>query len=132
VGGPDAAAAALGEEVAAGSSRVILESSGSYPVAPGRVVSVHRGTDALTIEAESQGESVLVVNDAWAPGWRGWIDGRETPVLPADLLVRAVRWPAGRHRLQMRYTPPGLPVGTAITLLSVLLLAAGVWSGQRR
>jgi hypothetical protein len=122
---PDLQAAGeiLGEELAAGRSTVVLECRSLPPVSDGRVLSVSRGADELSIEAESAGDSVLVVNDAWAPGWNAWIDGQPTEIVPADVLVRAVRFPAGRHRLMMRYQPPGWWAGVGT---SSLALAVGV------
>jgi len=85
------------------------------------------------VEAESLGDGVLVVNDAWAPGWSATIDGAAVDVLPADVLVRAVRWPAGRHRLVMRYEAPGLVAGGWVSALAlaVAVAALGVQRARR-
>ncbi len=113
--------------------RTVVVEGGPVPqTASGNVLSADRGTEEIRIEAESAGSALLVVNDAWWPGWRAFIDGVETAVLPADILVRAVRWPAGRHLLVMRYDPPEVRWGLAISAAGVLALATLLVSAARQ
>ena len=114
---------------------VVVEATEAPATAPGRVLSVARETHELRIDAEAAGPALLVVNDAYWPGWRAWVDGKETRILAADLLVRAVAWPPGRHRLVMRYEPMELRVGlwvSALGLVTIALLAVGALRDVRR
>jgi hypothetical protein len=97
----------------AGSPAVVLEGRAAGPLAPGRILSAERQEERVRIEAESSGDGLLVVNDAYWPGWEATLDGRHVPILAADALVRAVAWPAGRHVLEMRYRPPNVRLGLA-------------------
>jgi len=113
---------------------VVVEASAAPPTAPGRVLSIERAPEVVRIDAESSGPGLLTVNDAFWPGWRAWIDGQETAVLAADLLVRAVRWPTGRHTLVMRYDPPEILIGrmcSAVGALFVAALAVRAWVATR-
>jgi hypothetical protein len=106
---------------------VVVEAPAAPPTAPGRVLAVARGTEETRIEAETAADGLLVVRDAYWPGWRASVDGFEVPILATDLLVRAAPWPAGRHELVMRYEPPEVRVGgwlSAVGLLATLALAA--------
>jgi hypothetical protein len=109
----------------AGIPRVVVEAPERAPAGPGRVLTATRGLDRVRVEAEGE-DGVLVVNDAWAPGWYATIDGRPVPIWRADFLVRAVPWPAGRHVLEMRYAPPEVALGEAISIAGLLALAAAV------
>jgi hypothetical protein len=102
---------------------VAVETSDPLPTSPGRVLSVDRGTATLRVHAESDGPSLLVVQDAFWRGWRATIDGRPTEILATDWLVRSVRWPEGRHLLEMTYDPPEVRAGLLLTALGALLLA---------
>jgi hypothetical protein len=123
-----AAAHSVGEEIAAGRDTVVVEASIAPAASPGVVVSVERRAERIAVEAESAEPALLVVNDAFAPGWTASIDGSPAEILAADVLVRAVRWPAGRHRLVMRYEPPEVALGVAVSggavavALAILLL----------
>ncbi len=117
--------------VALGGDQVVVEGSAPPAPAPGRVLSVERADALVRIEGESEGEALLVVNDAWWPGWEASIDGRPVEILRADTAVRAIRWPAGRHALEMRYAPRELRVGIAASALGVLALAVACLLGFR-
>jgi len=133
VPGAAAALVELRHAVRSAAPLAVVETARIFgPLAAGTVLSVERRADEVTVVAESGGEGLLVVNDAWAPGWRAWIDGREAELMPADVLVRAVPWPAGRHALRMAYEPPGLRLGAAITLATLLVLAGIAVVGLRR
>lgn len=127
----EAAGALLGDELVAGGDAVIVESGVPLAASPGRVLSISRAAEVVELEAESAGPAVLVVGDAFAPGWEAALDGRAAALLPADVLVRAVAWPAGRHRLSMRYVPPGLQAGAAISALALAAVAALAWRARR-
>jgi hypothetical protein len=108
----------------------VLESRVTPSAAPGRVLSVERSLEWLRIEAETARDATLVIADAWWPGWEATIDGARVPILPADVLVRAVRWPAGRHVLEMRYRPPEVAAGLLASALGLGLLLA--WGSRLR
>jgi len=50
------------------------------------------------------------------------VDGVEVPLLRANGKHRAVPLPAGARDVSLRYHPPGLRAGLALTFLSVLAL----------
>jgi hypothetical protein len=104
-----------------GRRTAVVEAEGEIPTAPGRILEVSRGLEQVRLVAEAEADAVLIVNDAFWPGWRAFIDDAEVPIFAADVLVRAVPWPAGRHALVMRYDPPEVRRG-------VLLSAAGLAS----
>jgi hypothetical protein len=111
---------------------VVVQALEPPPTTPGRVLRIVRGTQSVHVEAESEGPSLLVVQDAYWPGWRASIDGQPAEILSADFLVRAVRWPAGRHQLEMTYDPPALRFGLALSALgAALVLALGAWAVWR-
>lgn len=123
------ALAAVLARVRGGDPTVVVEAPAAPPVAPGRVLAIERGVERARVEAEADAEALLVVNDAFWPGWRATIDGRPAEILAADALVRAVRWPPGRHTLEMWYQPPEIAVGWAVSAAGLVLLLA---LGSRR
>jgi len=87
-----------------------------------------RGMNRVVAEVESSAPGWLVVVEAYDPGWEALLDGRAVEVLRANALFRAVPVPAGRHRVEMSYRPPGLGPGL---LLSACALAVGAWAVAR-
>ncbi len=120
----------LADILASGGPEVVLEGPFPSRLSSGRVLAMERHAEWLRIEAEAEGEALLVVNDAYWPGWKATIDGRSVAILPADALVRAVTWPAGRHVLEMRYDPGEVRAGLLVTAagaLAWLAAAAVAW-----
>ena len=92
-----------------------------------RVVS--RRLDALDLEARLGAPGVLVVLEAFDPGWRATVDGVEEPVLRANGLFRALRLKEGPHRVRLAYRPRSAAVGASLFVLG--LAAAGTALGLR-
>jgi hypothetical protein len=104
----------------------VLQGRRPSMLAPGTVLSLERRPNAVRIEAEAAGDALLVVADAFWDGWKAFLDGKQTDIEIADGLVRAVRWPAGRHILEMRYDPVEVRIGAVISGITALLLLASV------
>ncbi len=85
-----------------------------------------RRADFLSIEADLDGPGLLVVLEAYHPGWRATVDGLAAPVLRTNALFRGVPLAAGRHRVEMVFRPPAAVWGAAVSLVS-LLTVVGIW-----
>jgi hypothetical protein len=81
-------------------------------------------TDRVLLESRTDRPALLVLADAWAPGWTAAVDGREVPLLRADVAFRAVDVPAGRHDVAMAYRPAGLVSGAVASIGGLVVLAA--------
>jgi uncharacterized membrane protein YfhO len=69
-------------------------------------------------------DGYLVLTDAYYPGWAATVDGQPTEIERADITFRAVKVPAGQHRVEMYYQPPSFAIGAAISIGAVVALAA--------
>jgi hypothetical protein len=98
---------------------------GAGPGATVRVVGEQNA--AVTLHAMLPRAGLVVLDDAWAPGWSVRVDGRPAEALQADVVLRGVVVPAGRHDIVWSYHVPGLRLGATLSALG-LLLAFG-WGG---
>jgi hypothetical protein len=85
---------------------------------------------ALLVRADRP--ALLVLNDAWAPGWRAEVDGRPAPILRANYLVRGVWIEAGEHRVEFRHATPGLRAGWAILAAGLAALGGAALAARPR
>ncbi len=79
--------------------------------------------------------SLVVLTDLFYPGWTVLVDGCPAQPLAASMF-RAVRVPAGEHRVLWRYRPtwlwPGLALAVLVGLADVALLVISVVTRRRR
>jgi len=85
--------------------------------------------NAVVINA--QGSGILILADAWYPGWQADIDGHSTTVLQVDGVLRGICLPPGNHTITFRFDPPIVKWGLAVSGISLLLLALYAIRNQR-
>jgi hypothetical protein len=87
-----------------------------------KVTRIEYGADmsTLTIDVQSEREALLVVTDAWYPGWRATVNGRKTPIAEVNDFQRGVRVPAGASSVVMRYEPWTVRVGIVVSLAALV------------
>jgi O-antigen/teichoic acid export membrane protein len=79
----------------------------------------------VEIVARSEGNTLLILSDAFFPGWRALLDDQETPVYRANALFRAIALPPGEHRVVFRYSPLSFQVGAYLSLIGIFALLLG-------
>ena len=81
-------------------------------------------TDSLTIEADVEQPSILLITDAYAASWRTVSLPGSTQahydLLPANYVLRAVPLVAGHHLLRVEYRPVAFAIGKWISLICVV------------
>jgi len=75
---------------------------------------------------EAKTNALLVLAEAWYPGWRAKIDGQPAACVPANTWMRGVPVPAGRHEVRLYFRQDYLLPGFLISVTSLGLLVAAV------
>lgn len=75
--------------------------------------------NANQVIVRSDRPGMLVINEAFYPGWKAQIDGVATKVYRANAYFRAIEVPEGRHEIVFSYVPSGFMLG--------VYLFAGTW-----
>jgi hypothetical protein len=103
------------------------------PVSPPHLRLVRYDKAGLQIEVESPTSGFLLINDRYQAEWRCTVNGADTVIFPANLLLRGVAVPAGQSQLVMRLNYPATPIYVSlITYLGVGVLGAVVWWRNRK
>ncbi|MBX7236098.1 MAG: YfhO family protein [Caldilineales bacterium] len=105
--------------------RPLAPTPGAAP--PGAVQIVASSPESLHLDVQAAAPAVLVVADAWYPGWEATVDGERVPIARADLLLRGLPLSAGQHVVRLSFRPASLRWGAAITLASALLVGFLLW-----
>ncbi len=83
----------------------------------------------LKYESQSSTDGVAVFSEIYYPkGWHAFIDGKETELLRADYVLRALAIPSGKHTIEFKFEPKPYVIGNKVTLASnwaVLLIVLG-------
>jgi hypothetical protein len=96
----------------------------------GSVRWLERRADRQRLETTSARPALLVLADAYDPGWRASVDGARTTLLRANVAFRAVLVPEGRHVIELVYRPRAVVVGLAVSC-SALIVAAALFVAGR-
>lgn len=101
--------------------------------ASGRAEILHHASGRITIKTSSPVPSVLLLNDRYDSSWQVRVDGRSTPLLRGNFIMRAAAVPAGDHTVEFLFRPPIKGLYIAIPAMIVgLLLGALLLFGPRR
>ncbi len=86
----------------------------------------------IVIQVNETRPGVLVLADAWHPGWRAYVDGRPTPVFPVDGLFRGVELGKGAHEVVFSYDPASRRWGGYISLAAAVGVLLGAYRAAQR
>jgi hypothetical protein len=76
--------------------------------------------------------SWLVWNQAYFPGWKARLNGKETPIRRANFAFDAIEIPAGDWQVEFSYEPDSLRTGAWIGLCSLALGLGSLFLGRRK
>jgi hypothetical protein len=124
-------AAMQAEDFVVGETAVLIGNNQPDPLltgergsAPGTATITQDETERIVIQADSAADGLLVLSDAYYPGWQATVDGEVTAVYPANAYFRAVFVPAGQHEVVFTFVPESVANGRFISLLGL-----GIWGG---
>ncbi len=83
--------------------------------------------EELVYDYQSDGSSLAVFSEIWYPeNWIAEIDGEEVSLLRANYLLRAIKVPAGKHTITMRYVDTASGTANTLALISSLIIIIAV------
>jgi Bacterial membrane protein YfhO len=104
---------------------VILEeplSLASTSGVPGNVHWIARKNSSLQLKVDSATDSVLVLSQTFYPGWKAFVDGKRTPVFPADYALTGIAVGAGSHDVVFTFDPLSFKIGLLLSAVMTLVV----------
>ncbi len=99
----------------------------------GTVEATHNGYDRISVEVDAKSPSLLYFAESYHPFWRATVDGGQVKLYRANLAMRAVYVPAGRHEVTLSYHSAPITWGGRVSLLALLVLAGALgWHAYRK
>ncbi len=95
------------------------------------------GLGDLTYTSNNAREGLAVFADIYYDkGWKAYVDGKETPIVKANYVLRAIKVPAGQHEIAFHFRPAnfynGQKAGLAGSILIMLLCGAALYQPLRQ
>jgi uncharacterized membrane protein YfhO len=101
---------------------VLEEAPGQKITGTGQAQIISYTPDKVSIQANTNGNSLLFMSDAYTNDWIVKIDGKIAKIYRADYDFRAVFVPNGKHMVVFEYNPTTFNVGSLLALLGVILI----------
>ena len=103
----------------------------SQPTGPEAIAIELSEPREVRLRAELAAPGVVILGDAYFPGWKAWVNGEPAVIYRADYLFRGVALDPGSYEIVFRYLPQSVRIGSTISLLSVLACVGLVVAGRR-
>jgi hypothetical protein len=85
----------------------------------------------IVIQTEKNAGSWLVLLDTYYPGWKAYVDNKETKIYRCNFLFRAVRVPEGGHTIKFVYFPGSFKFGAIVSFAALIFLLMYVVNSLR-
>ncbi len=85
---------------------------------------LERTASRVTVEAEASQDCVLVLADAYYPGWKAAVDGQATALFPVYHVFRGLVLPEGKHIVTYQYEPLSFRIGLLISTVTLIATIA--------
>lgn len=87
------------------------------------VVRTKYAPDVLEYKTSSKESGVVVFSEIYYDkGWHAYIDGKETDIMHADYILRALNVPAGEHTIRFEFRPESYRQGNIISMVGSILI----------
>lgn len=93
---------------------------------------VSYSSSKISLTVFSTVPKLLFLSDTYYPGWKAYVDNKETKIYRADYAFRAIFVPKGLHNVRFLYKPESFYLGGKISIISLALLLIALFIGKNR
>lgn len=74
----------------------------------------------ITAKVNSTSDAFLVFSQCYYPGWKAYVDNKETKIYMVNGVIQGIRIPAGEHSIMFKYDPLSVKIGALITFVTLV------------
>jgi hypothetical protein len=101
------------------------------PLRDGAVRVVRDDPEHIVLDVDAPVRGFLFLADQHAPGWSATVNGAPTPIVRANFAFRLIEVPQGTSRVELRYRPASVPIGAAISIVTLVGVGLVLLRGRR-
>lgn len=110
--------------------------NGGTADSPADRVALESGNTYVRVDVELTRPGLLILADAYYPGWTAYIDSTPTPILAVDGMFRGVEVGKGSHSVEFVYEPRSVRLGLILSATGAGLVVLGAvvmaWPSRMR
>lgn len=81
------------------------------------------GLDDISFTSNNSKDGLAVFSDIYySKGWKAYVDGKETPIMRANYVLRTIKIPAGQHNIEFHFKPESFYKAQKVTLACSILI----------
>jgi hypothetical protein len=85
------------------------------------------GLNKISFESNNANDGFGVFSDIYYDGgWVAKIDGKETPIIRTNYVLRGLMIPSGKHTIEFKFEPQVVKTGSTIALVSSILMILAI------
>lgn len=88
--------------------------------------------NSASAQVTTDGECFVNFSQTYYPGWKAYVDGKETELYEVNGLLQGCFVPEGEHTVEFRFVPAVFYTGAAITAVTILICVLCVCREKRR
>lgn len=88
--------------------------------------------NSVSARVISEAETFVNHSQLAYPGWKAYVDGKETKLYTVNNLIQGMVVPAGEHIIEFRYVPMDVYGGAIVTLLGIAAIIIWLFSEKRQ
>ncbi len=97
----------------------------------------HLDPNRIDYDTKNDSTSLMVLSDVhYKPGWKAFIDGKETEIYKTNHAIQSIVVPAGNHKVELKFAPAVFTHTHYLSLFALLinlaLLGVGYWFNIRK
>ena len=89
----------------------------------------------IILKTQSPNDNFIVFSDTYYPGWKAYIDGKQTKIYKTDGILKGIYVPAGTHEIIFNFIPNNLWLGILLSVTSyasLIIIAIILFSRNKK